>query len=78
MRNLDLQQCQSLPDFIVQLAVPSVAGAVVPIVAVQTVSSASSALRIASLLNSDGTKYAAYILGTGGVRLVKLSEVTIK
>ena len=46
--------------------------------AVQTVSSASSAPRIASLLNSDGTKYAAYILGTGGVRLVKLSEVTIK
>jgi hypothetical protein len=45
---------------------------------VQTVSSASSAPRIASLLHTDGTKYAAYILGTGGVRLVKLSEVQIK
>jgi hypothetical protein len=44
---------------------------------VLTVSSPSAAPRIASLLNTDGTKYAAYILGTGGVRLVKLSEVSI-
>jgi hypothetical protein len=44
---------------------------------VLTVASPSSAPRVASLLNTDGTRYAAYILGTGGVRLVKLSEVSI-